>query len=82
MCISSTLFNVTRQEAVTGEVSPGNDEFQQGIRRAVPLGWLFKGFPLHQRHLSVKETAAALLAESQAWMMDFSFLGHVNDSLI
>lgn len=57
---------VLSQEAVTGEVSPGNEEFQQGIRRAVPLGWLFKGFPLHQRHLEARETVDALLAEPQA----------------
>ena len=54
---------------MTGEVSPGNDEFQQGIRRAVPLGWLFKGFPLHQRHLDVRETVSALLGEPQAMII-------------
>lgn len=50
---------------MSGEVAPGNAEFQQGIKRAVPLGWLFKGFPLNQRHLGVKEAASALLQEPQ-----------------
>jgi len=53
------------QEAITGEVAPGNAEFQQGIRRAVPLGWIFKGFPLHQHHLCPKQTLQSLIDEPQ-----------------
>ena len=49
-------------------MAPGNDEFQQGIRRAVPLGWLFKGFPLHQSHLGVEQTMEALVHEPQVSM--------------
>lgn len=30
------------QEALTGEVAPGNEEFQSAIKRAVPLEWVFK----------------------------------------
>ena len=35
------------QEARTNEVAPGNDDFQAAIKRGVPLGWVFKGFPFH-----------------------------------
>ncbi|GAX75102.1 hypothetical protein CEUSTIGMA_g2546.t1 [Chlamydomonas eustigma] len=52
-------------EAIYGEVAPGNEEFQQGIRRAVPMGWLFKGFPLHQRHSDVNLAAKAMIKEPQ-----------------
>ena len=47
------------------EVAPGNEEFQQAIRRAVPLGWVFKGFPQHHAHASVGLMRKALLEEEQ-----------------
>lgn len=52
-------------EAVHSEVAPGNEEFQQAIRRAVPLGWVFKGFPQHHAHASAGLMRKALLEEEQ-----------------
>ncbi len=54
------------------EVAPGNEEFQQAIRRAVPLGWVFKGYPQHHAHASVGLVRKALLEEEQVgegWRM-------------
>ena len=54
------------QEAATGELAAGNAEFQQGIKRAVPLGWVFKGFPQHfAPHVSAEVISKALLEEPQ-----------------
>jgi len=52
-------------EALTGEVAPGNEEFQSAIKQAVPLGWVFKGVPLHHRSPSPADILAALLADPQ-----------------
>ena len=38
------------QEAVTGQPATGNDDFQQCIRRSIPAGCMFKGFPQHHRY--------------------------------
>lgn len=35
-------FFFTTQEALIGEVAPGNEEFQTAIKLAVPVGWVFK----------------------------------------
>lgn len=50
---------------MNSEVAPGNEEFQQAIRRAVPLGWVFKGFPQHHAHASADLMCRALLEEEQ-----------------
>ncbi|EFJ50198.1 hypothetical protein VOLCADRAFT_104023 [Volvox carteri f. nagariensis] len=52
-------------EAVSGEVAPGNDEFQQAIKRAVPLGWVFKAMPQHHSHVCVDLMRKAMLEEDQ-----------------
>jgi centrosomal protein CEP76 len=38
----------------------GAAEFQQGLRRAVPAGHTFRGFPMHAAHLSAPRLAAEL----------------------
>ncbi|GLC75661.1 Centrosomal protein of 76 kDa [Pleodorina starrii] len=53
------------QEAVSGEVAPGNDEFQQAIKRAVPLGWVFKAMPQHHSHVCADLMRKALLEDDQ-----------------
>ena len=52
------------QEAVTGEVAAGHDEFQQGVKRAVPLGWVFKAFPQSHNHVNADLVVQALLQEA------------------
>ena len=37
------------QEAVNGPPATPNDDFQQCIRRSIPAGSMFKGFPQHHR---------------------------------
>lgn len=54
------------QEAVTGEVAPGNEEFQAAIKRFTPVGWVFKGVPQHHKHLSASVIAASLAEDPQA----------------
>lgn len=49
-------------EACTG-VAPGNTEFQQAIKRAVPTGHTFKGFPRQFNHRSATLMAHTLLRE-------------------
>ena len=60
-----TLTHPPTQEAVTGEVAPGNDEFQAAIKRATPLGYVFKGVPQHHRHTDASAIASALVADAQ-----------------
>lgn len=38
------------QEAVMGQAAASNDDFQQCIRRSIPAGCMFKGFPQHHRY--------------------------------
>ncbi|KAG2497285.1 hypothetical protein HYH03_004868 [Edaphochlamys debaryana] len=52
-------------EAVHCEVAPGNDEFQQAVKRAVPLGWVFKAMPQHHPHVCEDLLRKALLEEDQ-----------------
>nr|XP_028593234.1 centrosomal protein of 76 kDa isoform X2 [Podarcis muralis] len=47
-------------ERTTG-VSSGNEEFQDAIRRAVPDGHTFKGFPIHFVHRNARRAFAACL---------------------
>ncbi|XP_033119568.1 centrosomal protein of 76 kDa-like [Anneissia japonica] len=48
------------QERVTG-VSSGNEEFQHAIRRAVPDGHTFKGFPIQFIHRNARRAFATCL---------------------
>ena len=51
------------QEAVTGQPAASSDEFQQCIRRSIPAGYVFKGFPQHHRcsaHTSLYLTVVCL----------------------
>ncbi|XP_061450875.1 centrosomal protein of 76 kDa isoform X2 [Rhineura floridana] len=47
-------------ERTTG-LSSGNEEFQDAIRRAVPDGHTFKGFPIHFVHKNARRAFAACL---------------------
>ena len=47
-------------ERVTG-VTSGNDEFQQAIRRAVPEGHTFKGYPIQFIHRNSRRAFTACL---------------------
>ncbi|RMC15599.1 hypothetical protein DUI87_07801 [Hirundo rustica rustica] len=47
-------------ERTTG-VSAGNEEFQDAIRRAVPDGHTFKGFPIHFVHRNARRAFATCL---------------------
>ena len=38
------------QEAVNGQPATSNEDFQQCIRRSIPAGCMFKGFPQHHRY--------------------------------
>uniref|UniRef100_A0A8C9UZV9 Centrosomal protein of 76 kDa n=1 Tax=Scleropages formosus TaxID=113540 RepID=A0A8C9UZV9_SCLFO len=48
------------QERCTG-VSCGNEEFQDAVRRAVPDGHTFKGFPIHFTHRNARRVFATSL---------------------
>ena len=37
------------QETLTGQAAASSDDFQQCIRRSIPAGCVFKGFPQHHR---------------------------------
>lgn len=52
-------------ERVTG-LSVGSEEFQQGIKRAVPEGHTFKGFPIQFAHLNHPSIFVALTKEKIA----------------
>eukprot|EP00899_Mesostigma_viride_P001946 jgi/Mesvir1/11752/Mv00123-RA.1 len=52
-------------ELVTG-VSSGNEEFQQSIKRAVPTGFTFKGYPQHFNHYSPSRIMRELLQQGVA----------------
>lgn len=47
-------------ERTTG-ISAGNEEFQDAIRRAVPDGHTFKGFPIHFLHRNARRAFATCL---------------------
>lgn len=47
-------------ERCTG-VSCGNEEFQDAVRRAVPDGHTFKGFPIHFLHRNARRAFATCL---------------------
>jgi len=38
------------QEVLTGQSAAHNEDFQQCIRRSIPSGCMFKGFPQHHRY--------------------------------
>ncbi|XP_041333591.1 centrosomal protein of 76 kDa isoform X2 [Pyrgilauda ruficollis] len=50
-------------ERTTG-VSAGNEEFQDAVRRAVPDGHTFKGFPIHFVHRNARRAFATCLRSS------------------
>ncbi|KAL3149182.1 Centrosomal protein of 76 kDa [Trebouxia sp. C0010 RCD-2024] len=67
------------QEAVTGQPAAGNDDFQQCLRRSIPAGCMFKGFPQHHRTLSPSGIVQGMLKEAtirdilKTQMTDISF---------
>lgn len=55
---------------MSGEVAPGNDEFQQAIKRSVPLGWVFKAMPQQHNHVCVDLMRKALQEDDQVCRRD------------
>ncbi|KAF3691523.1 Centrosomal protein of 76 kDa [Channa argus] len=56
----SSALSVYELERCTG-VSCGNEEFQDAVRRAVPEGHTFKGFPIHFLHCNARRAFATCL---------------------
>lgn len=56
----SSALSAYELERCTG-VSCGNEEFQDAVRRAVPDGHTFKGFPIHFLHRNARRAFAACL---------------------
>ncbi|XP_034467299.1 centrosomal protein of 76 kDa isoform X1 [Hippoglossus hippoglossus] len=56
----SSALSAYELERCTG-VSCGNEEFQDAVRRAVPDGHTFKGFPIHFLHRSARRAFATCL---------------------
>ncbi|KAM8870817.1 centrosomal protein of 76 kDa isoform 1-T1 [Spinachia spinachia] len=56
----SSALSAYELERCTG-VSCGNEEFQDAVRRAVPDGHTFKGFPIHFMHRNARRAFATCL---------------------
>ncbi|KAM8846451.1 centrosomal protein of 76 kDa [Synchiropus picturatus] len=56
----SSALSAYELERCTG-VSCGNEEFQDAVRRAVPDGHTFKGFPIHVLHRNARRAFATCL---------------------
>ncbi|KAK7930682.1 hypothetical protein WMY93_007077 [Mugilogobius chulae] len=56
----SSALSAYELERCTG-VSCGNEEFQDAVRRAVPDGHTFKGFPIHFLHRNARRAFATSL---------------------
>ncbi|KAK2844111.1 hypothetical protein Q5P01_010770 [Channa striata] len=56
----SSALSAYELERCTG-VSCGNEEFQDAVRRAVPDGHTFKGFPIHFLHCNARRAFATCL---------------------
>ncbi|MEQ2185212.1 hypothetical protein GOODEAATRI_015939, partial [Goodea atripinnis] len=56
----SSALSAYEMERCTG-VSCGNEEFQDAVRRAVPDGHTFKGFPIHFLHHNARRAFATCL---------------------
>ncbi|XP_034029760.1 centrosomal protein of 76 kDa isoform X2 [Thalassophryne amazonica] len=56
----SSALSVYELERCTG-ISCGNEEFQDAVRRAVPDGHTFKGFPIHFLHRNARRAFATCL---------------------
>lgn len=54
------------QEAVSGQPAASNDDFQQCIRRSIPAGCMFKGFPQHHRYCMPSSTVHVIRLHSWA----------------
>ncbi len=50
-------------EALSGQPAPGNMEFQQSVKRMVPIGYTFKGSPVQFKHRNPKRILKTLLEE-------------------
>ncbi|KAM9723315.1 centrosomal protein of 76 kDa isoform 4-T5 [Menidia menidia] len=59
----SSALSAYEMERCTG-VSCGNEEFQDAVRRAVPDGHTFKGFPIHFLHCNARRAFAICLRSS------------------
>lgn len=47
-------------------MAAGIEAFQSAIKRATPLGFVFKGVPQHHRHVHAAAVAQALVDDPQA----------------
>lgn len=56
----SSALSAYELERCTG-VSCGNEEFQDAVRRAVPDGHTFKGFPIHFLHRNARRAFTTCL---------------------
>lgn len=56
----SSALSAYELERCTG-TSCGNEEFQDAVRRAVPDGHTFKGFPIHFLHRNARRAFATCL---------------------
>mmetsp|Transcript_16697 Transcript_16697/g.23021 ORF Transcript_16697/g.23021 Transcript_16697/m.23021 type:complete len:648 (-) Transcript_16697:166-2109(-) len=54
---------VAYESEILNGVAPGNEEFQQAIKRAVPTGHTFKGYPRQFNHQSAARMAETLMRE-------------------
>lgn len=61
----SSALSAYEMERCTG-VSCGNEEFQDAVRRAVPDGHTFKGFPIHFLHRNARRAFATCLRSDLA----------------
>ncbi|XP_031724425.1 centrosomal protein of 76 kDa isoform X2 [Anarrhichthys ocellatus] len=61
----SSALSAYELERCTG-VSCGNEEFQDAVRRAVPDGHTFKGFPIHFLHRNARRAFATCLRQDGA----------------
>jgi hypothetical protein len=53
------------QEVATGDLAPWADDFQTAVKRATPMGMVFKGVPQHHRHIHSAAIAEALIQDPQ-----------------
>ncbi|KAG9479092.1 hypothetical protein GDO78_012642 [Eleutherodactylus coqui] len=58
--LCSSLLDGAAEKRTTG-ISAGNEEFQDAIKRAVPDGHTFKGFPIHFVHRNARRIFATCL---------------------
>ena len=66
-------------EASSGQAAPGNMEFQQSVKRMVPVGYTFKGAPMQFKDRNSNRILKMLLEESST--LDIILSGSPNTVL-